>query len=189
LTLADQLIYTPVRPKATINVALRLFGGKTTLQGNRESPLEILSNAPGGFINQVILPDDNPSDFWDTSSSLTFNVQLVDAKLCKIVLGRHPLLPPVTAFDYANPWYLPLYKIPGQVSGIFGNFPVKSVGQMDKATPFGKRNAEEHKLEENLTFGSKPVTGSIVKPKSRNLQRGYRNHSVPSSNGSHSKKR
>ncbi|PQE20638.1 integral membrane protein [Rutstroemia sp. NJR-2017a BBW] len=157
---------------ATIHVALRLAGGRARLQGDRSSPLEALSLAPGGLINQVIRHDDKPSGFWDTSSSVTFNVQPVDANLCQTILGFYPLLPPVTAVDYSCPSMLPLYTLTEEPSGIFGNFPVRSLGQIDRARDgsFTKRTGDEHKLEKNLTFGSKPVGGSVLKQKSRYSQ-------------------
>ncbi|KAM3086385.1 hypothetical protein ACMFMG_012163 [Clarireedia jacksonii] len=159
----DQLIYTPVRPKSTIHVALRLVGGRTILQEDKCSPLRILSQAPGGFINQVIHRSHKPSTFWDTIPSITFNVQLIDAKVCKTVLGLSPLLPPVIASDYSIPRRLPFYTMFEEPSGVFGSFPVRSLGQIDRPKPFRDSNAEEHMLEERLSFGSRGVIDSAPK--------------------------
>ena len=95
--------------------------------------------AAGGLIKQVIQRDDYKPDTWDSSSTTTFNVQILNADIGKKVTGEAPPECPIDAKTYMD-LGLPFFKIPEEPSTIHGAFnKVKSVAHFYHASASPKR--------------------------------------------------
>jgi hypothetical protein len=97
-----------------------------------------MSLAAGGKIKQTINADPYPPSQWDTSSSIFFNVQLLNAEAFMAVTGRAPPDEPIPAATYAK-HNMPFYDIWNEeltgIKGAFGN--VKSIVEIDEAKAQG----------------------------------------------------
>jgi hypothetical protein len=107
-----------------------------------------LAVAPGGHIEQVIVPDIYAPDQWDTKNVVMFNMQLFDTTTFEHVLGIKPPPTPINTQTYALYGY-PFYDLYQEPSGIKGDFPVQSVGDLDKVKG---TNLETHEAEKDLAF-------------------------------------
>ena len=96
--------------------------------------------AAGGLIKQSIVEDPYPADKWDRDRTITFNVQILNSEMFRLVTGLNPPVSPIEAKAYAK-YGLPffdLYEESLSVAGEFGK--VKSVKQLHAA----KRTQDEH---------------------------------------------
>jgi hypothetical protein len=107
-----------------------------------------LAVAAGGHIEQVIVPDIYKLDQWDTENVVMFNMQLFDATTFESVLGIKAPPTPIDAKTYARHGY-PFFDLYQEPSGIEGEFPVQSVGDLDKVK---STNLETHEAEKDLAF-------------------------------------
>lgn len=124
-------------------------GGGTnpeTLMNAEEAELE-MAVAAGGSIKQVILRDEYDHKTWKTDKMVMFNLQLLNASTFEF-LGIPVPLTPITASTYAIYGY-PFFDLDEKPSGIAGDFPLNTVGAMDKAE---NKNEEIHAAEKELTF-------------------------------------
>lgn len=135
---------------------LRLSGGgygpnPRELLGLPEK-VEELTIAPGGSIHQTVVSDPLPADDWDLESSVMFNVQLLDASTFK-ALGIQVPPSPVTARTYAKFGY-PFFEMDEEPSGIFGDFSIQTVCELDNANG---TNSQIREAEKNLHFRTVPI--------------------------------
>jgi hypothetical protein len=107
-----------------------------------------LAVAAGGHIEQVIVPDIYKTNKWDTENVVMFNMQLFDATTFEQVLGIKAPPTPIDAQTYSRYGY-PFFDLYQEPSGIEGDFPVQSVGDLDKAKG---TNLETHAAEKGLAF-------------------------------------
>jgi hypothetical protein len=84
-----------------------------TLQHNANDPtcisqpIKEMNLAPGGLIGQTVKRDTRPPSIWDTSSTILFNVQILNAESFNKVTGLPPPHTPVDSRMYAQygiPW-------------------------------------------------------------------------------------
>jgi hypothetical protein len=107
-----------------------------------------LAVAASGHIEQIIVPDIYKPEQWDTENVVMFNMQLFDATTFENVLGIKAPPTPIDAKTYARHGY-PFFDLYQEPSGIEGEFPVQSVGDLDKAKG---TNLETHEAEKDLAF-------------------------------------
>ncbi|KAF2688901.1 hypothetical protein K458DRAFT_331541 [Lentithecium fluviatile CBS 122367] len=100
------------------------------LRGGGPGPDEhVMSVAAGGKISQVIMPDDQGSD-WLVDRTTVFNVQVLNSTVYKVVTGSEPPSKPIDAITYQDHG-LPFFAHYEEPSGISGDFSmVKSVAQI-----------------------------------------------------------
>jgi hypothetical protein len=97
--------------------------------------------AAGGTICQTIVKDTIAVKNWDKGSTVTFNLQIINAAKFESLLGIPAPSTPISKETYAEHGY-PFFKLYEEKSGIKGDFgSVKSVSQLRKAT--GVHNADE----------------------------------------------
>lgn len=90
--------------------------------------------AAGGLIKQSIHRDSYDSETWDPSSTMTFNVQILNAKIFKKATGKTPPKCPINAKTYLSKGFS-FFDIPEDSSSIDGNFKtVQSVGHLGGLT-------------------------------------------------------
>lgn len=98
----------------------------------------------GGLIRQAIHHDDYDPESWDRSSTLMFNVQILNAKVFEKVTGLAPPKCPISAKTYFTHG-LPFFDILEADSSIAGNFDgVKSVGELR-----GEMDSEGESIDES----------------------------------------
>ena len=134
-----------------LHLILRLRGGgygKILMENTRSGPMQEMTVAAGGSIDQVILRDTFAPGFWDIESVSMFNLQLFDARLFEHALGIKAPGTPIDATTYADHGY-PFFKLYEEPSGISGNFPVQSVSELDK---LNGTNQSTHLKESTLDF-------------------------------------
>lgn len=87
--------------------------------------------AAGGLINQCVLPDTHPVDFWERNNSVCFNVQILNTIAFRKVTGMEPPETPISSATYTEEGK-PFFKIYEENStlkqGQFGD--VKSVAEL-----------------------------------------------------------
>jgi len=94
--------------------------------------------AAGGLIKQSIHRDTYPPDSWDPSSTIVFNVQILNAEIFESVTGRVSPGSPPDWKTYTKSGGC-FFDIPEAASSLSGNFGgVKSVGQKK-----GKKDDED----------------------------------------------
>ncbi|KAF4635709.1 hypothetical protein G7Y89_g2398 [Cudoniella acicularis] len=96
----------------------------------KQKKVEEMAIAPGGFIKQTIVPDTLDANGWGIDRTVMLNLQLFDATTFP-ALGIPVPSHPVSAKTYAKNRY-PFLKMYGDPSDILGNFPISSVGDLDK---------------------------------------------------------
>lgn len=130
-------------------MVLRLRGGGdgSALDSGADSSRE-MAVAAGGSISQVIVADQYPSRVWAPEASIMFNLQIINSTLFPKLLGIEAPPTPIDAKTYAEYGY-PFFGLDEQVAGIDGDFPVQSVGALDKAQG---GNEEVHVDEKDLAF-------------------------------------
>jgi hypothetical protein len=77
--------------------------------------------AAGGLIKQSIHRDTYDPETWDPSSTITFNVQILNAKFFQKLTGKAPPKCPIGAKTYVSAG-LPFFNIPEPSSSIAGKF-------------------------------------------------------------------
>ena len=84
----------------------------------------------GGLIKQSIHHDPYSPDSWDPSSTIVFNVQILNAKIFEAVTGKAVYKPPPDWKAYKNSGgkFFDIPEAPSSVSGKFKG--VKSVGKL-----------------------------------------------------------
>jgi hypothetical protein len=110
--------------------------------------------AAGGLIKQSIHRDTYDPETWDPSSTITFNVQILNAKVFQKVIGKAPPKCPNNAKTYLKAG-LPFFDIPEPSSSIAGNFgDVKSVGQLNygMSTAGGSVSDESDQLDYDFIY-------------------------------------
>ena len=118
------------------------------MEAEKAKALE-MALAPGGSIKQVIVRDHYYDQTWEASKMIMFNLQLFNAGIFESL--SIPVPPtPVTATTYAAYGY-PFFELDEEPSGIAGDFPLNTVGELDQAK--GK-NHDLHKAEAGLSFSA-----------------------------------
>lgn len=112
----------------TLHLVLRLCGGYLP------DPVEAeMGIAPGGFIKQCILKDENEACIWEPQNTICFNVQILNSEVFRQVTGIDPPETPITAKTYTD-LGLPYFSIYIETSAIKGDFDgIISVKAIDKA--------------------------------------------------------
>jgi len=140
-----------IHDAAMLHLVLRLRGGgdaQSYTICKREDASKEMSVGAGGTIKQVIHADTNKPELWDQEKMILFNLQLLDATCFKQTFSIEPPKTPISAKVYAKHGY-PFFKLYEQPSGIFGQFDLKTVGDLDK------QNGEKivaHRDEHDLQF-------------------------------------
>ncbi len=101
-----------------IHLVLRICGGEASYndvpragsERSAASPEDEMGIAAGGLINQCVLPDTHPTDFWERNNSVCFNVQILNAIAVRNVTGMEAPETPVSAATYAEEGK-PFFKI------------------------------------------------------------------------------
>jgi hypothetical protein len=86
--------------------------------------------AAGGLIKRSIHRDSYTSDSWDTSSTIVFNVQILNAKIFQTVTGERPPAAPANWQTYKKSGgkFFNILEASSLLAGTFGG--VKSVSQL-----------------------------------------------------------
>lgn len=111
---------------STVNLNLRLRGGGDP---GMQPPAE-MGLAAGGEITQSIVKDHMPSDCWERSRTVGFNVQIVNAELYYSLTGLPNPNPPISQQTYMAHGGV-FFTLDEDQTGIHGDFPgVKTLGQL-----------------------------------------------------------
>ncbi|PMD25419.1 hypothetical protein NA56DRAFT_435055 [Hyaloscypha hepaticicola] len=134
-------------PNGLIYVQQILYGG---WMPGYDIPANIkaeMALAAGGLIKQSIHNDPYEPDSWEPSSTITLNVQVLNASIFEAVTGKVPPRCPISERAYKAAGY-PYFNIPEASSSVSGNFSgVKSLGQLSSST----NNSEETKSVKEQT--------------------------------------
>ncbi|KAF7876492.1 hypothetical protein EAF04_001582 [Stromatinia cepivora] len=140
------LAHYNMEPESCLHLVLSLKGGGGGQREPRARTAE-MAIAPGGFIKQTIVKDFVPAANWDRDNTTIFNIQMLNAEVFESVVGVKPPPTPITAKTYADFGY-PFYTMYEEQSGVGGNFPVKSVAQLDALN--GEERSEDD--DESIQF-------------------------------------
>ncbi|KAH6653835.1 hypothetical protein BKA67DRAFT_676351 [Truncatella angustata] len=121
--------------------------------GGPASMVKEMGLAAGGFIQQTIEPDSNPSSIWDAEASILLNLQILDSESFCDVTGLPPPPTPIDAETYAQHGY-PFFEIWGEEkTGVKGDFDeVKNVAQIEaeRAREKGEKVVEEESVPQRV---------------------------------------
>ncbi|KUJ10777.1 ubiquitin-domain-containing protein [Mollisia scopiformis] len=119
---------------------------KRSAAAEEERRVSEMTIAAGGTIHQAIVKDKISDSHWDKHSTISFNLQILNAANFHSLLGISAPNTPISAATYAEYGY-PFFKLYEDKSGIKGNFEgVKSVGQL-------RKDAGTHNPDEDFYYG------------------------------------
>lgn len=138
--------------EAVLHLVLRLRGG-----GDRYAR-PTMGVAAGGKIKQVIERDTSKVDDWRKNSTISFNVQLLNATTFEAVTGKQAPPTPVSAESYKKAG-LPFFDIYEEKSQVYGEFEgVKSVAELEGTS-------EKHISYPTKVIGHGPSNSSTASTK------------------------
>jgi hypothetical protein len=109
--------------------------------------------AAGGLIKQTIHRDTHDPDSWDRSSTITFNVQILNASLFQQVTGIPAPKCPIDITTYLN-LGLPFFDLHEEKSPIKGNFDdVKPISEISAS---GEPFRDAHSWKSYTVIGLNP---------------------------------
>ncbi|TVY84931.1 Ubiquitin-60S ribosomal protein L40 [Lachnellula suecica] len=118
------------------------------LRGGGESPEITMEREKREALEMAVIVNDRYSDYiWEADKTIMFNLQLFNASTFEAL--NIPVPPtPITAQTYAQHGY-PFFDLDEQPSGVSGDFPLNTVGELDNAK---NKKQDLHKEESKLTF-------------------------------------